>query len=386
MGELAAGVGHEINNPLAIASGYLELVSEALVHETRTNSSLRVFLQKISHSLNRIRDIVDELRDYARTGGENFETIELSGVVKNSYGLIRELQEKDGTAIIFSCEGPEIHVRGTSGKIQQIVYNLVQNASDAVESSGTRQICVSVQKIKSQGIISVTDNGIGIPEDNLSRVFDTFFTTKEVGRGTGMGLGIAARLVKELDGQILVESKEGVGSVFRVILPLATKSKVTSVQPEAEEATKPLSPLESSGSVVKRRVLVVDDEPDIREILINELEEIGDYEGVEAKDGQEALELVRSEDFDIIFTDLKMPVMSGTQLLLKIWELRLNPRPILIAVTGGFGLDNQKVGQHNLIDLVDGFILKPFDSGQISKAILDAEKNRETSLQKAMVG
>jgi C4-dicarboxylate-specific signal transduction histidine kinase len=221
VGVLAAGVGHEINNPLAIATGYMARVKKDLVENNRGSKKILDYIEKVEIANERVRKIVDGLRTFSRSDTDHLEAISLQEAVDQTVNLISEIYEKDGISIIREDSGLDLLTKGNLGKLQQIILNLIDNAKDATEGRESRKIYLSLKKnSKDTLIFSVRDNGEGISDEIRDKILDPFFTTKGVGNGTGMGLGIVVKLLHELKGELVIDSEVEVGSTFSVILPL----------------------------------------------------------------------------------------------------------------------------------------------------------------------
>lgn len=220
IGELAAGVGHEINNPLAIIQGNLELMREEIKDENLVASSLEKYLSKQESSIKRISKIVDGLRTYARADVEHTETIDVHKLIRGSISLIEIIYKQEFINIELSLGAKEKYIMGNIGKLQQVIMNLLSNARDALRDKNGGTIKIETIQMKENIEIRLSDNGSGIAKENLKKMFDAFFTTKPIGRGTGLGLSISNELVEKMGGTIKVDSKEGEGTTFILSFPL----------------------------------------------------------------------------------------------------------------------------------------------------------------------
>jgi len=218
VGELAAGVAHEIGNPMAVLQGYLEmLVDGDLPDETR-----REYVEQMRRSVMRISGIIRELLDFARPSddplGEGDAALAVRSAVKlcDPQKRFRELE--------MNCSGDEgsLPVALSTGRLEQVMLNLLFNAADASEPG--QRIDVSVTRAEEQVTICVTDQGHGIPEEGLRRIFDPFFTTKDPGQGTGLGLAVCYGIIQTCGGSMDVSSTVGEGTTFTVVIPNAEPS------------------------------------------------------------------------------------------------------------------------------------------------------------------
>jgi two-component system NtrC family sensor kinase len=215
-----------------------------------------------------------------------------------------------------------------TNQVQQVLLNIIINAEQAMRSEGGEgRLRISTRAQRGAVVASFADSGPGMSAETLRRIFDPFFTTKDAGEGTGLGLTISYGIIEDHGGRIWAESEPGRGTTFLIELPMLT---ATAGRVEAEAPPTPAAPESPRAG---RRVLVVDDEDSIKELLTNVLE-MDHHEVVLASNGREALDLVRSQPFDLIVSDIKMPIMGGAELYQR---LRDEGHPLasrLIFVTG----------------------------------------------------
>ncbi len=305
IGTLAAGIAHEINNPLAIINGYSEILSSSLKKLGIDDQSSFDAIKKQKDGVTRIKNIVNGLRVYARMDEYINEEFDINNIVLGSVDLIKNVFEKSDNIIIENilCS-QELTIKGNPGKFQQIVMNLLSNAKDAMKNNDNNTITIETSEIDNYVCLTVRDQGDGIKEEHKDKIFDTFFTTKDVGKGTGMGLSIVASLVEELHGKIGIESKEGHGAKFTITIPKTERAKEKTVT-EVEEV---------EFEELKGSVLVVDDEEDIREILKDFLVEFG-LKVFEAENGIDALGKIKKNHFDVVITDIKIGYLDKIKVL-----------------------------------------------------------------------
>jgi signal transduction histidine kinase/CheY-like chemotaxis protein len=352
IGELAAGVGHEINNPLAISVGNIALLKKELSKENSTNTLINNKIKQIEDGHQRIKNITDGLRTYARSDNDQTKIFPFRLAVDQTLNLIQEVYQKDGINIKIDLPDTKVLISGHVGKLQQIIMNLVSNAKDATKGKEERQISFKLFLSGTDKFtFSVTDNGTGIPQHIKDKIFEPFFTTKKIGEGTGMGLGIVNEMVRSMDGTLNVKSEENKGSTFSIIFPKATEK-------EKEKEQKRLS----------GHALVVDDEEDIREILKNILEGFGLTVDT-ADDGITGLEKVKVTSYDYICTDMKMPYMCGDEFIMKAIKI-LNRDSKFFVVTGGVSGNRWE----EIEGIIHGKINKPFDEYSILDVLTRKKK------------
>jgi signal transduction histidine kinase len=337
VGTLAAGVAHEINNPLAALLANLDFTVQALAKVCDdaggdgATAALAVRLRELQEPLadardsaDRVRLIVRDLKIFSRSDDERRGPVDVARVLESAIRMAwNEIRHRARLVKDFAKTPP---VEGNEARLGQVFLNLIVNAAQSMPEgrAGKNEIRVAT-RLDDQGrvVVEVRDTGSGIPDAILSRIFDPFFTTKPIGVGTGLGLAICHRIVTALGGQIEVESQVGKGTVFRTILPVATG--------EAEE--EPAMPV---GSASGRRgaVLVVDDEVQlgtaVRRILSAE------HEVTAITSAREAIErITRGERFDVILCDLMMPDVTGMELHAEVVRVAPEQAAKVVFMTGG---------------------------------------------------
>jgi len=350
LGVLVAGIGHEINNPLAIIYAYLELIMQAQI-PLELAEPLKIIFQ----SVERIDKIVDGLKAYAKIDVENVDEVDVHKIISDIINLVQVVYKHENITIENICNAKKYFIKGHTGRLQQVILNLFSNAKDALIPKGGI-IRIETKNEGDKIIINFTDNGTGIQKQDINRIFDAFFTTKEVGKGTGLGLGIVHSILKNMDGDITVDSKPGVGTCFTITL-LTVQKNVSHIIEDEKSITKKLH----------GRALVVEDEIHIRTVLCNYLKGFG-LEVDEASDGKAALEIIKENIYSYIITDLKMPNISGDILIKEVRNLGRKDR--IIVITGDI-LTDYTIEQRNVVTkLSDGFLMKPFRKDDLYAALI----------------
>ena len=330
IGTLSGGIAHDFNNILAIILGYSE-IAENQVHGS---SPVQSSLQEVKSAALRARDIVQQLLTFTRKGELKHQVIDIRPIVKEGLKMLRSTIP---TTVEFRESIPDASfpVKIDATQVHQILVNLCTNASHAMEAGGSMAVQLETVSLSREELdfdkglhpgdyvkLRVEDTGQGIPEADLHRIFDPYYTTKKVGNGSGLGLSVVMGLVKTHGGGIRVGSELGVGTTFEVFFPLA--------EPAAEA-----SPIQGSPEIPRgsERILFVDDEQMIVDLNRQRLELLG-YRVTACTSPLDALAtIVRdAEGFDLVITDMTMPKMAGDRLIKEILGIR--PSLPIILCTG----------------------------------------------------
>ena len=356
-GTLAAGVAHEINNPLAYVLGNVELVRRGLQAFPAVEPVVRDSLAQMLDGLERIRDVVADLRSFARPEEEVVARTAPRAVCDAAIRIVSSLvRHRASVTTEFSDDTPA--VIANESRLGQVIINLIVNASHAMPDrpAADNQIVVRTRRLPTgDAAIEVADNGTGIAPDVLPRLFDPFFTTKAGGEGTGLGLSVCQSIVTSLHGRIDVDTTPGKGTTFSVVLPAAPVVSIASAPPP-----------HATASAAGRRLLVIDDEPLLRRVLGNMLTPQG-YEVVEAESGRAGVELAASgPPFDAVLCDLMMPDLDGTAVHAELVRLRPSVASRMVFVSGGAVTDRARA----FVERPDIVLLaKPFTMEQLLAAI-----------------
>ena len=217
MGLLAAGVAHEVNTPLAVISSHSQLLRKQLP----TDDDRHAVMEKIIKQTFRASEIVNNLLSFSRTNPAEFVELDVYRIITETLSLLEHQLKSAGIHVEKDFAAPAPLAFGNAGKLQQVFLNLFLNARDAMPDGGTLRI--RTESSDSRLRIWIEDTGVGISGGNIKKIYDPFFTTKEVGKGTGMGLAVSYGIVQEHGGSIGVESVPGQGTTFRLELPLSRK-------------------------------------------------------------------------------------------------------------------------------------------------------------------
>lgn len=365
IGTLAGGIAHDFNNILAAIIGYTELATEDIPNTNPARDSL----DQVQKAAQRAKDLVKQILTFSRKQAKNLAPLNIAETVQETLTFIRATIPTfiDIKSRIAQDCGV---ILADSGQINQIVMNLCSNSAQAMEENGgtlsltlensvlSRQQVDGDEQLKPGNyvVLEVCDTGEGIPEENLERIYDPYYTTKDVGKGSGMGLSVVLGLVKSHDGVIRVDSKVGQGTTFRVYFPRINDQ--VDVKPVIERELP-------TGS---EHILVVDDEPAIIDILTLSMKKLG-YSVTATTSSKEAIELFRAqpESFDLVISDQTMPNITGEKLCRMLQEIR--PDVPIIMCTGY----SSKMDQERAQDLgISRFILKPVSRWELALSLREA--------------
>lgn len=219
IGLLASGIAHEINNPLFVITGYLDVLNEGLQQGHVSTEELEEIAEKLGTASKSIVKLVSGIKTYARIEKADPVPIDLNSAIQESLDLVSFLYRREDIRLETRFAESDPVIQGNIGKLQQVLMNLFSNAKDAMETSRKKVIRVETHEENGNVVISVSDTGCGIPKDKIGHIFSRSFTTKPVGKGSGMGLNLVRKIIEEMDGSIGVTSKEAEGTTFRMVFP-----------------------------------------------------------------------------------------------------------------------------------------------------------------------
>ena len=227
LGKMAAGVAHEINNPLAVIlqkTGWIEdLLDEEDIQQCKNIDELRASITKIEDHVERARKVVHNMLGYARKMEPRLEDVDINATLKETISLLDNYAKINNIEIILALASDLPIIASEQARLQQVFLNLINNAIDAIEKNGFIQV---TSKREANFIeIKIADNGPGISEENRNKVFEPFFTTKKAGSGTGLGLWVSYDIIKKLGGEITLTNEKGKGSTFIVRVPIIKPEK-----------------------------------------------------------------------------------------------------------------------------------------------------------------
>jgi PAS domain S-box-containing protein len=349
LGQLASGVAHDFNNSLAAILGRAQL----LRRQTKNEALLRN-VEIIQTAAEDAAATVRRIQTFARKSpAREFELLDVSTLLNDAIEITRTRWENEARLrgldyrVVLTAESG-LHTFGSASELREVFVNLIVNAVDAMPNGGL--LSISCVQEGTRLHLRFADSGAGMPEDVRQKIFDPFFTTKGA-QGTGLGLSVSYSIIERHEGLISVTSQTDVGSEFTIALPAIT-TKESATEPAAEDVAVP-----------SLSILVIDDEPAVRETLADMLEVMG-HRVMIAESGLVALERLAGNDCDLVFTDLAMPEMDGWETSREIRKRR--PEMNIVLVTGYGTGTVPPPGEDGLVNSVIG---KPFDFSQISQTI-----------------
>ena len=362
IGTLAGGIAHDFNNILSGIVGYAELS----LMETPPTSSIRLHLERIMSASQRAAALVRQILSFSRHAEHEIKRFNIGDIVREVVRLMRaSLPATIDLAVHIAPARTEL--LGDAGQIHQVLMNLCTNAVQSMGDAGTLTIQVAPIDLDVESAalypdiapggyvkIVISDTGCGMGPEVLERIFEPFYTTKPVGQGTGLGLAVSHGIVKSHGGVISAYSEPGVGTRFHVYLP-----RVTGTSDDAATVSEAFLP----GG--KERILIIDDEANVRDVGRRMLERVG-YAVTVAADPRAALDLFRGEParFDLVVTDHTMPGMTGISLTRELLAIRADLPVIMIS-----GL-NELIDEEMLRSVgIAAFVKKPFTKRQLGEAV-----------------
>ncbi|MDP2157152.1 MAG: ATP-binding protein [Nitrospirota bacterium] len=360
IGMLAGGLAHDFNNVIAAIIGHIELLSE---HDN-LDADARHRLAIIESSSRRASKMISKLLKFARKGAIDIQPVDLNSVVRDTYELISKTLSGKKAEVRLELNETIPALMGDANQIEQVIMNLMVNAGDAMPSGGIVTVKTAARELGREAsfihpllapglyvILTVSDTGIGIPEDIRDRIFDPFFTTKVQGKGTGLGLAMVYGIVKEHKGVITVESQSGKGTAFNVFIP-------------ASKVQFPAQSLFSDFSETARgSVLVIDDHKEMLSFVSETVEALG-FTVKSTNNAIFALQMFKENAADIalVITDIFMPLIDGRDLVKNMKSFK--PSVKVIAMSG-YQIEDF-VRQDSP---VDAFLRKPFGKIELIAAI-----------------
>jgi len=364
IGRLAGGVAHDFNNILSLIYNYSSYIKKSVDKNSQTYEDI----EEIIKATKRASSLTERLLTFSKRQNIRVKVININAIILDMQKMLERLIG-DNIELITIVDSSSAFIKADSGQITQVIMNLAINGRDAMPNGGKLIIKTSNIKIKDTDKqknpeiepgeyikLVVSDTGIGMDEKTKSHIFEPFFSTKEQGKGTGLGLATVFGIVKQSKGYISVESQLNQGVIFEILFPITTeKKKLKKVMQERHIPHNLLA-----------NILIVEDEKGINKLIARILKQVG-YNPIAANNGIEALEICKTykNPIHLVITDLMMPKMGGEELVEK---LKLNYPNVKVLYISGYAT-NSFLQQSNKLKAGTDFIPKPFTEEEIIKKV-----------------
>jgi len=350
IGAFAGGTAHNFRNILQAISGNIEYLEMLYTDKPE----IKDLAKSIYDSVGKGVDLINNLLHFSQREGEyQFVDADLAAIIKETHELIDRVFDKNIQIELNLEKG--LFVRGNRALLSQVFMNLFTNARDAMPYGG--RLLIEARKRGDKVVATISDTGHGMDKETLGKIFDPFFTLKEVGKGTGLGLSTTHGIVEQHNGSISVKSAPGQGTTFTIRFPLVKAEKLKEPKPQKDLVL-------GKG----QKVLIVDDERPALEALTNLTKSLG-YETISVDRPVAALKNYKKWSPDVVLIDRSMPQMDGSTLIKEI--LKIDPKAKIIIVSGYDGSGPDGIDE-DLRSLIMGYLTKPFKVEKLSRAITKA--------------
>ena len=349
MGQIVAGIAHELNNPLTIVLGNTQL----LLMRRHEEDDVRA-LKKVGESAERASRIVRNLLSFARHEDPERKMTDINAVITKTLELHGyELKVRDISVELDLQRNLPLTMTDAS-QIQQVFLNLIVNAEHAmIDANGKGRLHIRSRTEDAAIVVEFSDDGPGISHEHIRRIFEPFFTTKAVGKGTGLGLSICQNIIQEHGGRIDVKSEPGSGTTFILKIPVQNPTKAEEVLPSVSQESRP----------VRKRILVVEDDASIRQLIGEVLNSEGHHVDM-VDNGVAAMLSIQQHQYDLIFSDIKMPEWSGIDLFNDLKRQGRGLERRIVFVTGDLLNPDTR---HFLESTGCSWLGKPFDIAAVKR-------------------
>ena len=315
IGVLASGVAHELNNPLTAILGFSSYI------ETKSKDKKTVeLIGKISKSAYRMKSIIDHLRVYSRKPStKDWRQVDINEVIDNAFILLGKTLTNNNIETNLNFQENISTFFGDPNQLESIFQNLVTNSIDAFETCEDLEdkLISFTTKVYGQNIVIIyEDNAGGMRPEVVDKMFDPFYTTKEIGKGTGLGMSISMEIISKHKGKMSVQSEDKKGTIFNLVFPIIQQNNPIN---ENNEATQEPITVKANPDLKKKKILAIDDEDIILELLSESLSD--DFIIETVTDSKIAIEKIEKDNYDLIITDIFMPNLSGIEVIKKIKEM-----------------------------------------------------------------
>ncbi len=354
---LVGGIAHELNNKLAPVQGFSEILLQKVEQEVlpdKFSQPCRIIAECADEAARIIRQLV-QLSKQAPT---DLALHDLGMIARDALDVMQFELRNAEVAVFRELPDEAFPVLVDAGQVKQVIANLTLNAIDAMEFSDRKELKVRLLRDGQRARLDVSDTGLGISQTMQRRIFDPFFTTKGPDRGTGLGLAVCLSIVKQLNGELLLESTPQRGSTFSILFELSSERAADGLEPEMETESR-----SATSEAEKRRILIADDEEYFGGLMREILHESFPCEVEWVKDGQMAIERLENGRFDLVISDVRMPRVDGVELYDWVSQHCPSLENRFLFVTGDLRSDTETLG---VGQLPAPFVSKPFSPAKLS--------------------
>lgn len=377
IGKIAGSVAHDFNNFLQAMMG----ATEFLMRRHPAGDPSYPDLVAIRENAQRARNLTSNLLAFSRKQTLQPEVLSVTELLSDFTPFVQRYVTEKVKVVVD--HGRHVgHLKADRSQLELAIMNLAVNARDAMDKGGTLTIAsrrVPAEDVAAYGyevleeidqvLIEISDTGSGVPEDIADKIFEPFFTTKGEGKGTGLGLSTVHGIVGQLGGRIFLHNRPGEGATFRIFLPALSEEEAAAAKPAKSNGSRSAEPAGTVDDLTgKGRILIVEDEDSVRNVVVRALEMCG-YEIIEAADGDEALDIIHEEEegFDVILSDIMMPEMDGPTLIEEAGDKIGKAKVIFMS---GYA----ETAMRDKLEQIDGagYLQKPFTLKKVAAVVKDA--------------
>jgi CheY-like chemotaxis protein len=350
IGALAGGMAHNFRNILQAISGNVEYIETMYRQKPEVDESAK----GIYNSIERGVDLINDLLHFSKRGDEpQIADLDLADVILRTYDIVHRVFDKN-IKIEMKLE-KDLFVKGNHSLLSQVFMNIFTNARDAMPNGG--KLLIEAKESGDKVVAIVSDTGHGMDKETLSKIFDPFFTLKEVGMGTGLGLSTARGIVEQHNGSIHVSSNPGKGTTVKILFPRVENKGIEKIEPERQI-------MNGTG----QKVLIVDDERNVLEALTSLTKSLG-YRTISVDRPTEAIKNYSKWAPDLVLMDRSMPEMDGIACIKRIMDM--DPKSKIIVISG-YNESGQNGIDESVRKNIKGYITKPCGMKELSRALFDA--------------
>ena len=337
IGDFAGGTAHNFRNILQAVSGNIEYLE--MIYSDK--SEVKEVAKNINKSVEKGVDLINNLLQFSKKGTDlELIDLDLYDVIINSYELVEKVFNKNIKIILDLNK--DLNIKGNNSLLSQVLMNIFTNARDAMPEGG--ELLISAKKMDNDVVLIISDTGLGIDKENLTKIFEPFFTLKEVGKGTGLGLSTSLGIIEQHNGAISVLSEPNEGTTFKIVFPISNSKAV-------REETTEIRICYGQG----QKVLIVDDDSSALEALTHLISRLG-YQAIAVNEAVDTIDSFKKWRPDVVLMDRNMPSMDGPSCIRKI--IQIDPAAKIIIVSG-YGASGSDGINGEIRSLIRGYLIKP---------------------------